>query len=442
MPVSVPSVDDIRNSFPHPTITAITGEPQYDEIRRVHKLLSSNAASVPSQLGGGNHGLLGHTIGPATYMNITGAAFLLPANPGAAPVIAANATAAQIGVATREFERLYYEYHHTTRCDQALKQQLLSCIEPMYLDSICNPHTGFTTVSTFQILEHLYLTYGRITGMDLDDNEKRMKTKYDPNQPIDTLFRQIESGVEFADAGGAPFSPRQIVNIAYLLIFATGAYADECKLWNRRAPVAQTWIEFKQVFTTAYRERRDLQHLQRQATAGQHFGANHMRSNNQNNTTPPTPDDTHDYHADTRDALTAIANATLENGTHVANLASDNASLRAQLMEMQTLMRSMQATLLGANNQRRAPTPTPSPTPATNTSNNPRDRSASPPPNRRRRRDRGYDANSRHYCWSHGLTRSSNHTSANCRTPEEGHERTATFTNRMGGSNFKCNGVV
>jgi hypothetical protein len=40
-----------------------------------------------------------------------------------------------------------------------------------------------------------------------------------------------------------------------------------------------------------------------------------------------------------------------------------------------------------------------------------------------------------HYCWSHGLGRSKNHTSATCNTPAPGHCSDATLTNMKGGNN-------
>ena len=40
------------------------------------------------------------------------------------------------------------------------------------------------------------------------------------------------------------------------------------------------------------------------------------------------------------------------------------------------------------------------------------------------------------YCWTHGAC---NHTSAECQRQATGHQNTATFDNRMGGSNAYCN---
>lgn len=54
------------------------------------------------------------------------------------------------------------------------------------------------------------------------------------------------------------------------------------------------------------------------------------------------------------------------------------------------------------------------------------------------KRTNTYDRNSDHYCWSHGRTYNSSHTSRSCRTQKPGHKKDATLHNRMGGSNLQC----
>jgi hypothetical protein len=63
--------------------------------------------------------------------------------------------------------------------------------------------------------------------------------------PIETLFKQIEDGVRYANAGVQPYMEAQYVNIAFLLIFNTGAIPDACRDWRRRTPMNQTWAEYR-----------------------------------------------------------------------------------------------------------------------------------------------------------------------------------------------------
>eukprot|EP00957_Ditylum_brightwellii_P033049 2505966-Ditylum_brightwellii.AAC.2 len=51
-----PTVEEILNDFPHPTVPQVTGEPMYDAIHHIHKILQENASSLHSNTGGGAHG--------------------------------------------------------------------------------------------------------------------------------------------------------------------------------------------------------------------------------------------------------------------------------------------------------------------------------------------------------------------------------------------------
>jgi hypothetical protein len=55
--------------------------------------------------------------------------------------------------------------------------------------------------------------------------------------PIETLFKQIEDVVRYANAGAQPYTEAQYGNIAFLLILNTGAIPDDCRDWQRRTPM-------------------------------------------------------------------------------------------------------------------------------------------------------------------------------------------------------------
>jgi hypothetical protein len=72
--------------------------------------------------------------------------------------------------------------------------------------------------------------------------------------PIEALFKQIEDGVRYANAGMQPYMEAQYVNITFLLILITGAIPDACRDWQLRTPVNQTWADFRREFARAHRE--------------------------------------------------------------------------------------------------------------------------------------------------------------------------------------------
>jgi hypothetical protein len=70
---------------------------------------------------------------------------------------------------------------------------------------------------------------------ELTHKYERLNAPYDPNQPIEMLFQQIQDTRAFAVAGGQPYGAAMIVNVAYTLIFNTGLFPDAFRAWQSRA---------------------------------------------------------------------------------------------------------------------------------------------------------------------------------------------------------------
>jgi hypothetical protein len=85
------------------------------------------------------------------------------------------------------------------------------------LQSTPSSITGYATITTRHIITHLYATYGNITPADLAHNDTRLKAPFDPSQPIEILFDQIEDAVDLAAAARAEYTQDQIVAYAFKL---------------------------------------------------------------------------------------------------------------------------------------------------------------------------------------------------------------------------------
>ena len=77
------SVNYKYSYFEHLVLTEIRGEPTYETLHHIKNELKANASSVPTTLGGGNHGYLGMILSPAEYLRIAPTdPFTRPPNPG------------------------------------------------------------------------------------------------------------------------------------------------------------------------------------------------------------------------------------------------------------------------------------------------------------------------------------------------------------------------
>jgi hypothetical protein len=80
-------------------------------------------------------------------------------------------------------------------------KHIITVFEPMYLDILNNNMVVFENIMAREMLDHLFLTYGNITAVDLENNFEQMRKSWDPQQPVETLFKQIQDCADFSEAG-------------------------------------------------------------------------------------------------------------------------------------------------------------------------------------------------------------------------------------------------
>jgi hypothetical protein len=103
----------------------------------------------------------------------------------------------------------------------------------------------------------------------LEINFEHMRRAWDPHQPVETLFNQIQECADYSEAGGVPICPSQQINVGYAKIFATGHFMSACHRWNERPAVEKTWTHFKSHFAASHRQHKQSQG-ETSADAGYH----------------------------------------------------------------------------------------------------------------------------------------------------------------------------
>ena len=154
----VASIDKFLEVMPHSSIPPIIGHPTYSSIHEIHQNLSSNAASIQSNLGCGTLGLIYLTLLPTVYATLSATLFVPSHNPGATATIPSIATTSQtssIRQAHDESQEVFKEYDNTGK---ALKKLLISAVNDILLRTIRARYVGYANITTLQILTHLYTT--------------------------------------------------------------------------------------------------------------------------------------------------------------------------------------------------------------------------------------------------------------------------------------------
>jgi hypothetical protein len=191
-----------------------------------------------------------------------------PQAPGRAPANT-DRTAAQISAAHHIREEDVRTYQTCTSVQQALKKQIISVFEPIHLDILNDNMVGYANISARDMLDHLLETYGNITAVDLEINFEHMRRAWDSQQPVESLFKQIQDCADYSEAWGVLVGHPQQINVGYAKIFATGHFMSACRRWNEKHTIEKTWTQFKLHFSAAHRQHKQMQG-ESAATAGYH----------------------------------------------------------------------------------------------------------------------------------------------------------------------------
>jgi hypothetical protein len=197
--------DKLIVGFPHSSLLKVTGEPTLEDLKVIRRLLNTNDVSVASYEGGGCHGHLGIIMTNKEYFAIAVEVFPVPNNPGQSSAVVAGMTASVIAETTRlhrEATQVYRTYHNV---DQAIKKLIIESFDDAYLNDLSDEIVGYENCTSLQLLTHLLTYYDMTAPTELTQNYERLNALYDPNQPIETLFQQIQDARAFVVAGGQPY---------------------------------------------------------------------------------------------------------------------------------------------------------------------------------------------------------------------------------------------
>jgi hypothetical protein len=258
------TVEDFMASFPHPILTPVKGEPYYQTINATSKFLQANSRAIETHFDGGTLGNLGLIVSDAAYSNIapptveTSKFWVTLDAPGRAPVTT-DGTESQIRAACHVWEEDVQTYRTYTSVQQALKKQIISVFEPIYLDILIDNMVGYANISARHMFDHLFETYSNIIAVDLEINFEHMRRPWDPQQPVESLFKQIQDRANYSEAGGVPIVPSQQIKVGYATIFETGNFMSACRRWNDKLAAHKIWTHFKSHFAAAHRQHKQMQ---------------------------------------------------------------------------------------------------------------------------------------------------------------------------------------
>jgi hypothetical protein len=90
------------------------------------------------------------------------------------------------------------------------------------------------------MLDHLFISYGSITAVDIEQNFENMRKAWNPQHPVETLFKLVQDCVNFAESGGVTTGATQnshlCTPISSSLEFLAVLAVDGMKNWQQTRP--------------------------------------------------------------------------------------------------------------------------------------------------------------------------------------------------------------
>ena len=193
-------------------------------------------------------GYLVLTAQPAVFKTHCVTPFITPRNLGIHPVMPGPAPTAVILsklVRTHKHEVcLFNEYHAV---DRACKKVISRLIPEKFYKSLSSRIIGFAKVTSLKILTHIISEYAELEEEDIQEIDQKIKETIS----VETLFEEFVEQIEWNQESVAvqnPYSPAQIVSMAYANIDKCGLYQDDCRNWSRKTRSDKTWGNFKTHF--------------------------------------------------------------------------------------------------------------------------------------------------------------------------------------------------
>jgi hypothetical protein len=82
---------------------------------------------------------------------------------------------------------------------------------------------------------------------------------WEPQQPVESLFKQIQYCADYSESGGLIIGHPQKINVGYAKKNATGHFMSACRRWNEKLSVEITWAQFKTHFAATHRQHKKVQ---------------------------------------------------------------------------------------------------------------------------------------------------------------------------------------
>ena len=349
-----------------------------------------------------------------------------PVKPGPFRLIGNRQNTATVVLQEKQDDEQKKNYEKFQALKRILKNQLVEAFDSVYLDPIRCDQTDMITMDLPELMDFLKTSYGEMTVDEIEEETSTIKQfPFDPSVSIDILLNKVQTHSEICAIAGSPLSDKQVIDLAYFIINKTATYKQYLIDWNK-LPIPKTWNDFKLHMRKVYS---DLKKVKGLTVKESSLHTSDMVTELKNHQTELI----HEVENRCNEKFVEMINYTAsQQDTDIQqqhtqensfNVSSEITNLKTQLQFLTSQLQQFQQTLQSTNTKNIR---------FTNETKSPNSQWA---PQLNNKFNNNNNNKTKRYCWTHGACA---HTSAECKTPAQGHQPFANFRNRLNGNNAGC----
>jgi hypothetical protein len=171
-------------------------------------------------------------------MSVGNAPYVHPQSPVPPHYAGAAAVIAQIAANCAHLKEQYNEY---VELSGQIKAQMIQAVPPLYLEQLNDEQVGFANATPLRIMQHLMASFGEITEIDLEKNLQELRSPWNPDTPIHTVFARGTTCRKFATEGGDPILEATYTRILVEIFYKSGALETVVDGWTKKPQAERTF---------------------------------------------------------------------------------------------------------------------------------------------------------------------------------------------------------
>ena len=197
--------DSAESKFEYPVLTKFLGTLNYPVLKTLKNELKANAASIISDLEGGQNVHLGLVLTDVEYAVVCATHPYVRHKQPSAPTFGTGTPQHEVIQLRQDYKEAKELFREMVMLEKLLLKMLSQAVPSMYLNKFCNKHSNALEKTIPEILDFLFTTYGKISEEKLLTEEQNLRVRvFEITDPMIVMYNEVDDLIELGIAAKNP----------------------------------------------------------------------------------------------------------------------------------------------------------------------------------------------------------------------------------------------